>query len=52
MNDTGFLLTESHPQKLCSSIDLFIQSLGLTKISLESKFGKIEETRDDTMAEL
>lgn len=43
MNDTGFLLTESHPQKLCSSIDLFIQSLGLTKISLEAKYGKIEQ---------
>ena len=26
MNETGFLLTESHPQKLCSSIDLFVQS--------------------------
>ena len=27
MSDTGFLLTESCPQKLCSSIDLFVQSL-------------------------
>lgn len=43
MNETGFLLTESCPQKLCSSIDLFVQSLGLTKISLENKFGKIAE---------
>merc|ERR1712154_689124 len=40
MNDTGFLLTESHPQKLCSSIDLFVQSTGLTTISLSRKYGK------------
>jgi len=46
MNKGGFLLTESHPQKLCSSIDLFIQSLGLTKISLQAKFGKIKEEKD------
>mmetsp|Transcript_30407 Transcript_30407/g.26824 ORF Transcript_30407/g.26824 Transcript_30407/m.26824 type:complete len:375 (+) Transcript_30407:87-1211(+) len=43
MSETGFLLTESCPQKLCSSIDLFVQSLGLTKISLENKFGKLVE---------
>merc|ERR1712129_605982 len=44
MNDTGFLLTESHPQKLCSSIDLFVQSTGLTTISLRKKYGqKIEK---------
>eukprot|EP01084_Bolivina_argentea_P264506 448062_1 len=45
MNDTGFLLTESHPQKICSSIDLFVQSLGLTKISLKSKFGQINKSQ-------
>jgi len=50
MNDTGFLLTESHPQKLCSSIDLFVQSMGLTTISLRRKFGEMEENEVKTIA--
>jgi len=51
MNDTGFLMTESHPQKLCSSIDLFVQSTGLTTISLTKKYGKLEKN-DAPMIEL
>jgi len=47
MSDTGFLLTESHPQKLCSSMDLFMQSLGLTKTSLKFKFGELEPEETD-----
>jgi len=52
MNDTGFLLTESHPQKLCSSIDLFVQSTGLTTISLAKKYGKIEKNAEIKTIEL
>jgi len=46
--DAGFLLTESDPQKLCSSVDLFAESLGVTTISMESKFGKLESLSDET----
>eukprot|EP00488_Nonionellina_sp_1-RS-2012_P004109 TRINITY_DN9165_c0_g1_i1.p1 TRINITY_DN9165_c0_g1~~TRINITY_DN9165_c0_g1_i1.p1 ORF type:complete len:182 (-),score=34.75 TRINITY_DN9165_c0_g1_i1:200-745(-) len=47
MDNGGFLLTESHPQRLCSSIDLFMQSLGITTISLEMKYGKSKERTAD-----
>eukprot|EP00484_Ammonia_sp_Unknown_P022626 CAMPEP_0197023834 /NCGR_PEP_ID=MMETSP1384-20130603/4475_1 /TAXON_ID=29189 /ORGANISM="Ammonia sp." /LENGTH=383 /DNA_ID=CAMNT_0042452111 /DNA_START=74 /DNA_END=1225 /DNA_ORIENTATION=+ len=52
MPSSGFLLTESEPQKLCSSIDLFMQSLGFTTISLQRKYGKFDEEEENGIAEL
>eukprot|EP01084_Bolivina_argentea_P090660 163321_1 len=47
LDKAGFLLTESHPQLLCSSMDLFMQSLGLTTLSLKNKYGVLEEEYAD-----
>jgi pimeloyl-ACP methyl ester carboxylesterase len=53
MSSAGFLLTESEPQNLCSSIDLFVQSLGFTTISLQRKYGKFDDEEEENgIAEL
>merc|ERR550532_3676973 len=38
---TGFLMTESHPQELCSSVNLFVETLGLTNTTLKFKYGTL-----------
>ena len=42
LDDAGFLLTESCPQKIIGSISLFLQTSGLTITTLQAKYGKIK----------
>lgn len=39
----SFLMTESHPQQLIKPIQMFVESMGVSKLTMEMKYGKIKD---------
>ena len=39
----SFLMTESHPQQLVKPIQMFVESMGVSKLTMEMKYGKIKD---------
>ena len=38
----SYLMTESHPQQLVKPIQMFVESMGVSQLTMEMKYGKIE----------